>query len=439
MAHEGAASAFCYPEPVPMRPQYLQARAYHAFRCIGADCEDTCCTGWIVNIDKLTYQAYQGCGDPNLGPRLRTLVTINTASTSNDTYARVALSGPDCPFLSEGLCGIQQKLGETYLSIMCSRYPRVMNLVDNVVHRSLDLSCPEAARLLLLDPKPMGFDGDEGPLRDPRMGHLAALSTGDDGDFGKPYRYYREIRDFFIWLLQYRAYPIGKRLVILALLCDRLHEMTEAGLNSQTLEILEGIGDAVHRNLFDESLRQHRVQPAAQLEIVLDLIVARITAEFTAPRFLACYREFMQGIEWTSKSSMDDIAQRYASACSRYYAPFLGEHEYMLENYLVSYVHRTLFPLGPRESNSEPGIHGATSSIREQCLMMMVYYAIIQTVLIGLAGYRKVEFGPVHAIQAMQSATKVFEHSLAFPGRALEILAKAGVKTAADMAVLIRN
>ena len=29
----------------------------------------------------------------------------------------------------------------------------------------------------------------------------------------------------------------------------------------------------------------------------------------------------------------------------------MGQHEYMLEHYLVSYVHRTLFPLGPQESS----------------------------------------------------------------------------------------
>jgi len=100
----------------------LQTRSYHAFRCIGADCEDTCCIGWIVNIDKVTYDAYQCCEDPELGPHLHELVTISAASTSDDNHARITLSGPGCPFLSEGLCAIQKKLGEQYLSTVCARY-----------------------------------------------------------------------------------------------------------------------------------------------------------------------------------------------------------------------------------------------------------------------------------------------------------------------------
>ena len=63
---------------------------------------------------------------------------------------------------------------------MCSAYPRVMNVVDDVLQRSLDLSCPEAARMVLLDPNPMEFDDDEGPQRDPRLGNLSILRTSDD-------------------------------------------------------------------------------------------------------------------------------------------------------------------------------------------------------------------------------------------------------------------
>src|ERR1700728_4433440 len=198
-----------HPKPV----KRLQLRSYHAFRCIGAACEDRCCAGWIVNADKPTYEAYQRCDDAELGPRLHELVTIRTDSTTDDNYARINLNGPSCPFLSEGWCAIQKKLGESYLSIMCSAYPRLMNVVDDVLQRSLDLACPEAARLMLLDPGPMQFDEDEGHAHDPRLGHLSKLSTAlntTNGTSEKPYRHFREIRGFVIWLLQYRAYPLWK-------------------------------------------------------------------------------------------------------------------------------------------------------------------------------------------------------------------------------------
>ena len=78
---------------------------------------------------------------------------------------------------------------------------------------------------------------------------------------------------------------------------------------------------------------------------------------------------------------------------AQYYEPFMSRHEYMLEHYLVSYVHRTLFPLGPQESTRDLSIHHIANTIRDQCLLMMVHYAIIQTLLIGVAAFYKEQFG----------------------------------------------
>jgi lysine-N-methylase len=423
---------------VPQPVKRLQPQSYHAFRCIGADCEDTCCVGWIVNIDKQTFEAYQRCDDPELGPRLQQLVTIHTGASSDDNFARITLSGPACSFLSEGWCGIQKKLGEDYLSLMCATYPRVMNVVDDVLQRSLDLSCPEAARLVLLDPNPMQFDERDDAVREARLGHLSVLSTSHETS-AKPYGQFREIRAFIIWLLQYRDFPLWKRGVILGSFCDQLQELVATGRPAQTSEVLEAYYDAVHRDLFGPALATHHAQPAAQLELVLELIVGRIGSDYTPPRFLNSYREFMQGIEWTGDSSMDDIGRRYAAAYSQYYLPFMSSHEYILEHYLVSYVHRTLFPLGPQESSRDLSVHHIADSIRDQCLLMLVHYAIVQTVLTGLAGLHKTAFGVGHVIQVIQSFTKAFEHSLAFPKRALQILADKQVQSCASLAILVRN
>jgi lysine-N-methylase len=402
---------------VPKPEKRLQPSSYHAFRCIGADCEDSCCVGWSVNVDKQTYQAYQRCDDPELGPRLRDLVTINSTSTHDGSYAGITLSGPTCPFLSEGLCGIQSKLGAQYLSIMCATYPRVMNVVDDVLERSLDLSCPEAARIMLLDPEPMEFDEEEGAAHDPRMGQLPLLRTSSETP-SKPYRLFREIRGRVIELLQNRDYPLRKRLVMLGLYCDQLQEI--------------GTAEPVH-----EAPDEYCSEPSP--EMVLELIVGRIGSDFTPPRFLACYREFMQGMDWTAQSSMADLARRYKSIYSQHYMPFMSEHEYMLEHYLVSYVHRTLFPLGPQESTRELSVHNAANSIREQCLLLMIHYGIIQTMLVGMAGFHQAAFGTGHVIQLIQSFSKTFEHSLPFPKRALEILAEHGVSSGAGLAILLRN
>ena len=429
---------FCYPKPLPIPTKRLQPAAYHAFRCIGAECEDTCCSGWLVNIDRETYELYQRCGDAEMGPRLRELVTINPASQSGNSYARIGLDGASCPFLEHGLCGIQNQLGDSFLSITCAKYPRVWNVVDDVVQRSLDLACPEAARLMLLDPNPIAFDEDASSDRDLRPGELCELTTRDP-TARKPYAYFREIRAFAIELLQYRAYPLWKRLVILASFCDQLEQLAEAGQNAQVPAAIQWFRQAAAGNQFDSAIHQHSPKPVLQLGIMLELIVARITQEYVAPRFLESYREFKDGILWTAQSSMEEIGRRYAAAYARDFTPFLERYGHVLEHYLVSYVHRTLFPLGPQKGIGDPHIDHKVETIRDHCLLMLVYYGVIQTVLIGQAAFHHEGFGPAQAIQAVQSVTKAFEHNLSFSGKALQILAEKGVRNCVSMAILLRN
>jgi lysine-N-methylase len=425
------------PQSVPLPVKRLQPRSYHAFRCIGADCEDTCCIGWIVNVDKPTYEGYQHCDDPELGPPLRELVTINHGS-SYDNHARINLSGPACPLLAKGWCSIQKKLGEEYLSIMCSQYPRVMNVVDDVLQRSLDLSCPEAARVILLDPNPMEFDEEDHARADPRLANLSVLRT-DDVSSDKPYSHFREIRAFVIWLLQYRSYTLSKRLVILGSFCDQLQEMSAAGARSGTDEVLDAYRDGVQCDIFDQALNTHGAQPAKQLRLILELIVGRISSDFTAPRLLECYRKFMEAMEWTPELGMDELGQRYQAACSQYYEPFLREHSHILEHYLVSYVHRTLFPLGRQQSSRGLSVPQIANTIGDQGLLILVHYGIIQTLLVGMAAFHKTEFGAAHAVQVVQSFTKAFEHSPSYPERALKIIKGKDTNTCASLAILLRN
>lgn len=412
----------------------LQPQSYHAFRCIGAECEDTCCAGWIVSVDKTTYQAYQRSEDPELAPRFRELITIKTDTQGEDSYARIALSSPDCPFLDAGWCAIQKKLGEESLSIMCSQYPRVMNIVDDVLQRSLDLSCPEAARLVLLDPEPIQFDQDDGARRDERHGHLSILRTCDESS-AKPYAHFREIRAFAIWLLQNRKYSMWERVAILGSFCDQL----EATAAAKALEVITAYKSGVNTGAFAQPLKRHRPQPAKQLELVLELIVGRIGSDFTGPRLLDCYRKFMQSMDWTPEVSLEELGRRYAAAHSQYCEPFLNLHPHILENYLVSYVHRTLFPLGPQESTRGISTHHAAKTVRDQYQLMMVHYALIQTLLIGVAAYQKEQFGTAEVVQVIQSYTKAFEHSPSFAERALKILVQKGVSNCTMLALLIRN
>lgn len=424
---------------MPAAGKIAQPRHYDAFHCIGADCEDTCCAGWGVLIDRVTYEKYRQCGDPELRPSFDELITINTVDQSDEDHAVITLSETHCPFLSERLCSIQKKLGEEYLSDTCAIYPRILNRVGDTLERTLDLSCPEAARVVLSDPHPAELVEIANDGNNFRLGHPHMPDTPNPAYQGGTYPCFLEVRSLVVTILRERTYPLWKRLVIIGHLCDKLNEMARLHDDQGVPNLIQAYLHGIKNQWFDDLLNKCQFRPATQLITILELIVRRITSDFTGRRFLDCYQDFMHGLEWTEKSALEDIARRYAEAYSQYYLPFIQQNEHVLEHYLATYVYKNLFPLGRLESNRKCGIHHIENSISIQCMLMMAYYAILRTVAIGMAGLHKSAFAMDRLVKVIQSTTKEFEHSTSFPAHAIEILMRNGLNYGASMAVLVQD
>ena len=423
--------------PAPLR--IVQTRHYEAFHCIGAECEDTCCDGWAITVDRVTYDKYRQCTDPELSASLNELVTIQSKDASEDEYASIQLTETHCPFLSERLCSIQTKLGEEYLPNICAIYPRMINRVGDSLERNLDLSCPEAARIVLSDPNPMELLEAADQIGSFRMGTPRVPGVPNASYDGKVYPHFLDVRSLAVAILRAPSYPLWKRLVIIGHLCDKLSEMAAMNNDRDIPALIQGYLYAINNGSFDELLNKCRAQPSAQLVTVLELIVSRIASDFSGRRFLDCYQDFMHGLQWTPESDLRDITRRYTEAYAEYYVPFFDQHQYVMERYFVAYVYKNLFPLGRLEVNRRCGLHGADNSISIQCMLMMANYAIIRTVLIGVANFHQSAFGMDHVIKAIQAATKAFQHSTTFPSSAIEILTRNGLKNGASMAVLVQD
>lgn len=408
----------------------LQPSYFGAFRCIGSQCEDTCCRGWRVPVDKITFEKYQACSHPALGTKLHDLVTINSAAESDDSYADIKLIDSQCPFLAEGLCSIQGQLGEEYLSKNCATYPRVTHSVEGLLERALDLSCPEAARLALLNPEPMEFVEEAGD-DDAQLGSVGSVDATSSERPDRPYRHVHEIRSLMISLLQNRRYPLSQRLLVLGQLCDTLEQ--------EGSEHRDGLADIARKaSPFDRTL-QRTAKPEERLTTVVELILCRISSDHTSRRFLDCYQEFMRGLNWTDDSSMEQLGARFEELGSGSYARFVSLYGYMLENYLVTSVFIKLFPFGSQSVNNKLAAYGYVHSISSQYRLLIVDFVIVETLLTGLAGCYGDAFGGDQAVRLIQATTKTFEHSLAYPGRALELLKTKGLTTSTSMGALIRD
>ena len=123
---------------------------YKDFHCIADQCEETCCAGWQIMIDKKSLKKYMHTRGPYKWTLLRGIDFLHSAFRQK--------SEKRCFFLNEhNLCNLYFNLGESALCKTCKNYPRHIEEFEDVREITLSVSCPEAARILLSTTEPVTF------------------------------------------------------------------------------------------------------------------------------------------------------------------------------------------------------------------------------------------------------------------------------------------
>lgn len=113
-------------------------KAAQNFKCLQADCPDTCCKGWSMQLDDATFEKYKGSG------------LENAVDHDGDIRVMKRDKATDfCVKFENGICAIHRDKGESYLGDACNFYPRVTRKLGEATLVTLTPSCPEAARLML--------------------------------------------------------------------------------------------------------------------------------------------------------------------------------------------------------------------------------------------------------------------------------------------------
>lgn len=116
---------------------------YHDFTCIAGACPDSCCHEWEVQVDEISAARYREMEGP-LGSALREALY----DEDGQTYMRN--KNNRCPMWQEdGLCRIQAEQGHDALCHVCQQFPRLRQDYGDFVELGLEMSCPEAARMML--------------------------------------------------------------------------------------------------------------------------------------------------------------------------------------------------------------------------------------------------------------------------------------------------
>ncbi len=461
------------------QPRLIRREYAEEFRCIGSACEDTCCRGWAVPVDRGAYEKYRQLPP---GP-LRNLIQISclitppasvdadqaegsghsAKSAPSARFASLRMTGANqCPLLSDdGLCRIQSECGAEYLSHTCATYPRIIHSGGGVTEKALALSCPEAARQVLLNPGLCDRTGFDSRLR-PEA--LAAATPHPPRKISTPLRarpwaagsagssslrpWFWDIRQTVLGLVRNRNFALWQRLFLLGILCRRLDAMARGEIDLSELErslplFLREFEAAIARGSLGSAMEAMAALPgdlAMQLDFVLQMAGMVLRQSHTLPRFLQCIEFFKAGLGHGPQATLQSLTDHYSQAYRRFYAPFFERFPYILENYLVNTMVRCQFPMPEtnRASQAESDLPGSSPLEREYGLLI-AQFTLIKGLLIGVAGCHGEGFCADHVVHTVQAAAKHFEHHPEFLRQTHTLLVENRMQGARGLAILLRN
>lgn len=380
------------------KPTALCPDRYPEFRCIGGQCEDSCCIGWRVHLDKTTYHYYKNNRHKALFKLFEQSVKRSEAK-SDDKHFGVISMGEDgrCAFLdNENLCRIQSNLGARALSPICANYPRRANQLGEQLEYSLSLSCPEAARLTLLEERSMRFVQTD---IDPALTHISALGSGLNNDTGL--MLLNDLRALIIGILQSRDLTIDARLILTGLLLEDFEAATQAPQPAAEQQQRETLQRYVALLGQPASLQNDIDQLQPNLILKMSLVTAllgEIPTSAHNTRFRDILKEAAEGLSFQDQRPATDSEriECHAKAYASYYAPYFDHHAHILENYLVHHVFHSLFPF-------------ARATLIAQYRELVCNYLVVTTLLLGQAAFRKTMTTEV-AVSTIQSYTRFAGH-----------------------------
>ncbi|MBS6042675.1 MAG: flagellin lysine-N-methylase [Clostridium baratii] len=343
-------------------PKYLKE-----FKCIGGACEDSCCIGWDIDIDKITFRQYYKVKDQEMKKMFQKNVHNNEYCQAPDVdYGKVKLKKDKrCPFLDEcNYCIIQSKLGEEYLSNVCTSFPRILNKIDGYYEMSLDVSCPEAARILLLKEEGIEFEENEENLGK----HIISseIDTKSKEFKNLPIKYFKEIRDLSIKIIKNRKFDLNRRLYILGEFINELEEELKYNYENVQRFIKEydinSVKDSYEKDDFSYLLQVDFFKKTMKYLNILNEVDSLSFKDYT--------KEVMTGFNFED-DNISKYANIYIEAFEEYSKEYMIKNSFIFENYLVNFIYNYMFPFSENQS------------VFDGYIMLLMRYSFIRFYLVG--------------------------------------------------------
>lgn len=221
--------------------KYTIPHYFEEFKCVAAECEDTCCAGWAIMIDEETLEKYKNM-EGAFGNRLR-----NSIDWENGSFCQYEKR---CAFLNEdNLCDLHIEAGEHMLCATCRDYPRHLEEFEGVREGSLSLSCIEAAKLILGCKEPVHFIRFEDDEEDEEY---------EDFDY-LLYTKLSDAREKMIAVLQNRDMDIMMRIGMVLKLAQNMQEALDEEEIFRIDDVLENFGEMENALEFEKELKKYTI------------------------------------------------------------------------------------------------------------------------------------------------------------------------------------
>ncbi|MBR1728608.1 MAG: flagellin lysine-N-methylase [Selenomonadaceae bacterium] len=323
---------------------YFQPEYVSKFQCDGQACNAHCCRNWNIDIDKKTYKKYSAIKPKSNAREITKKIKFDNKVQKYRVILNEKLS---CPFLTEdNWCSIQRTYGEDFLSNICTTYPRVVSQVGDFFERTLTLSCPVAANLILRPTEPMAFEQIE-------LSEIAHRKSCKENMLNIKDQSFSEciinIQYAVISILQERNLTIDQRLIIVGYFFDQLEELLNADKMSEveTLAKIFSSEDFLKTqaldlvNSIDFNIREYI---ELMINILEKLYGDNEALKFDARDYIIVVIQMLEiKTDKNNTASITELVNTYKKYSSER-EKFLERHSTLFENYLVQEFFAGMYP-----------------------------------------------------------------------------------------------
>lgn len=394
-------------------PEYIEK-----FKCIGPNCEDDCCHGWCVYIDKETYEKYLKIKDEEMKQKFKNYLQKNKNCTSNFNFAVMNMKeNGQCPMQDENmLCTIHKNYGAELLSYTCWLYPKWVNHVGPKIEISLAMSCPEAARKVLFEREKIKFLILDNKKIDKNRIDVACKNITNNEMKSGFNSLLMEIRGAAIEILQNRESKIIERILYLGFMIKKISEQeSETAIKECIKNYIENMREVKELKISKDLPENKKVQ----FEMLKSIFIARNGLDF---KFKEIY-EKSEPIFHFEEECSEEILKNYEKSYFKYIRRFLNENEHIMENFLVNTVFQRVFPFG--------------SEIFDSYVELVLEYMIFRTILLVMA-FEKGELNNEVITEGVYKFSRAFEHSKQFMTDTIKNIKESGYATLPYMCVFMK-